>query len=72
MYLCRGRVTARWPYLGVLKDSIIHIRDTSISGTGLADRAFTHMVLPIALGAAVAASAAVLKAKCTFFVGANG
>jgi len=29
------------------------------------------MVLPIALGAAVAASAAVLKAKCTFFVGAN-
>lgn len=28
-------------------------------------------VVPIALGAAVAASAAVLKAKCTFMVGAN-
>ena len=29
------------------------------------------MVLPSALGAAVAASAAILKAKCTLLVGAN-
>lgn len=37
----------------------------------MADLHLVAVVLPIALGAAVAASAAILKAKCTLFVGAN-